>query len=302
MISFCNAMQTDVAQKYQFASKLAQSGLVEELFSFVDLHRLNLNKPFDEEENTLMHAIASCEDTQFSLEILKKALDKYEANLFAINKHGQTPIGKPSLLGNKYNAFIMSGYHDPAIVRCYFESNFQTFLNNMTEALQYKQNQDSLRLAINAILNVQTNNNHSFSIRFCTDAIAKLADFKKNYLFINPKRFQMLPTSDAQYALIAIVLDQYNKEVQKLATISDITVLKELKWKYIFDTDKAVMKKYPWGTYQLLEWMFISPDFNNEASDHCPGIIDRLMKVVQYIKKLENRSLKTRLKQIAEDL
>lgn len=286
----CKAMHFDEEKKYQFASKLAQAPLPVDFFSFIESEGLDLNKPFDEGGNTLMHAITSCEDTEFSVQMLEQAIQLGGTLFERCNNEEQTPFTLPAKLGNFFNVVYVKRYINSQLMNELSELYDQDLKTN---AQHYKDNQDCLRSVIRDIIIVQPNLKNYPSIRFCTDAIAKLGDFNKECLFINPKRFQVLP-HEAQYAFIANILYQYNNPAfQQYHFFNKEEDIKRFKWEYIFKTDEVSMQKYPLGTYQLLKWMFDSSDFNNNAtSEDQPAIIDRLRRAENYLEKVNLREKK----------
>ncbi|GAB4457425.1 MAG: hypothetical protein OHK0036_20950 [Bacteroidia bacterium] len=181
-VGFCYGMQSNMGS-YQIASKYAECGYSNELFDVIEEDGLDLNEPFGQVENTLMHAMASCEDTAAFEVMVKKAVDNYDANLFIENKKGEIPI---QVAANKWNLFKMLDCLDEASRNDYLLSHYahdrQLYAHHQNQALFYKINQDYVRGQITAMLDKQTNKTHNLSIRFCNDSIEKVASASKKYL------------------------------------------------------------------------------------------------------------------------
>lgn len=280
---FCFGMQEDI-KNYQRASSLAQRGWDERVFHYANTYKLDFNKPIDEEQNTLMHHIASCEDTLAFDKMVEKAVKIYKGNLFIANKKNETPFMIPICLGNKYNSFKMLEFLDPQILNIHINSNYQSFINHHNEAMQYKQNQENTRAHIEGLLAKQTNNNHSLTIRFTKDQFLATT---KCYLLVNPKQFLLLPTIDAQNAALAHELDHYYKidnTYRVRSSIQDPLELKKFNWGCELDADCAAMWKYPKGTLEYLESLY-KANVNDRSTDTLPSFGIRLSIIKSLIER-----------------
>lgn len=276
-VSSCLGMQSQDVEQYQFASKMAQAALPDEFFDFIKQYKLDLNKPFDEEGNTLMHSIAACEDTAYSQVMRYKAQQMYKGDLFVKNNKGQNPQEVAYLLGNKYNAYKMIPY---VCSLRYRKNNYKLFMNDQNEANLYKKNQDDLHRSISKFLNAETNDSNTLSVRFCNDSVEKLASVGKKYLFINDKRFKKL-LCDAQKALLIQQLELHKNNAaeitQGIYNCDDLK--KDIGWNFVYRADEVAASKYPKGMLALLEFISSSPDLNASESLTHPSIKDRLVHV-----------------------
>ncbi len=287
-LSSSSASSPDVETQgaYRAASKLAKRGLKNDFFSCIKNHKLDLNYPFDTENNrTLMHSIASCPDTTFGPQMLDKAVKELNGDLYAKDAKGIRPIEIPLSMKNLYNSYNMLQYVSLGLSE---ESPFNLLIKlfklEESKALLFKQEQDTLRQQITGMVRAQQgilrNKKQPINVLFNTESIAKNLN---NNIFIYPKDFTKIPTIEAKKALLAHELEHFNK-----------TIPFNNQWEYEYAADKAAYLKYPRGTIKLLEWAinYYGPT-NNKASQSHPSTQDRLRRLQTYTQQIKSNLYKT---------